>query len=275
MKNAAMLGQLHKMHSQLQQPVQYSLTLSEQTIALNPLLGQRVCVQHTGRIVCVHCQKLTKKSFNQGYCYNCFSRLAQCDLCIMKPETCHHEQGTCREPAWAADFCFQPHIVYLANSSGIKVGITRQTQIPTRWIDQGASQALPVFQTQSRYLAGLLEVTFAQHISDKTQWQTMLKQRAEPVDLAAKRDELLAICAAELTALQQRFGESAFEVLNAAAINIDFPIAIYPKKITSFNLDKNPTVVGTLQGIKGQYWLLDSGVINIRKFSGYEVELSV
>jgi hypothetical protein len=117
----------------------------------------------------------------------------------MKPETCHYEAGTCREPAWGEAFCFQPHIVYLANSSGIKVGITRKTQIPTRWIDQGAVQALPVFKVQSRYAAGLIEVVIAKHVSDKTSWQQMLKNHGEPIDLAAKRDELVSICKAELT----------------------------------------------------------------------------
>ncbi len=271
-----MQGQLRKMRSQLQQPVQYELPLSEQTIALNPLIGQTVHLHYSGRILCVNCQKPTKKSFNQGYCYRCFSTLAQCDMCIMKPETCHYALGTCREPQWAIDFCFQPHIVYLANSSGIKVGITRHNQIPTRWIDQGATQALPVFQTQSRYVAGLVEVIFAQHISDKTNWQAMLKQQAEAVDLLAKRDELLAVCAVELADIRQRFGKHAFALLtDESVVNIEFPISAYPRKISSFNLDKNPDVVGVLQGIKGQYWLLDSGVINIRKFSGYDVELRV
>ena len=140
-----MLGSLEKMTTQLAEPVQYRLPVGDAELELNPLLGQRLELRYSGRIFCVNCQKKTAKSFNQGYCYPCFIKLAQCDMCIMKPETCHYAAGTCREPSWGEEFCFQPHIVYLANSSGIKVGITRQTQIPTRWIDQGAVQALPVF----------------------------------------------------------------------------------------------------------------------------------
>jgi hypothetical protein len=194
----------------------------------------------------------------------------------MKPETCHYEAGTCREPAWGETFCFQPHIVYLANSSGIKVGITRQTQITTRWIDQGAVQALPIFKVQSRYMAGLIEVTIAKHVSDKTSWQQMLKNHVEPVDLAEKRDELVVKCKAELTEVSLQFGQQAIEFLpEEPIVDMHFPVDSYPVKIKSFNFDKNPEVSGVLHGVKGQYLLLDTGVINIRKFAGYEVEFSM
>jgi hypothetical protein len=256
-------------------PVQYELPLGDHLVALNPLIGKPIKLVYTGKIFCIHCNRSIKKSFNQGYCYPCFTSLAQCDLCIMKPETCHYAEGTCREPSWGETFCFQPHVVYLANSSGIKVGITRQTQIPTRWIDQGAVQALPIFRVQSRYISGLVEVAIAKHVSDKTSWQQMLKAKAEPVDLVAKRDELIAVCAAELAAISQRFGQQAIEFLtDEPVVNIHFPVDSYPVKVKSFNLDKNAEVFGVLHGIKGQYLLLDTGVINIRKFTGYEVEFS-
>ncbi|MFU8788949.1 MAG: DUF2797 domain-containing protein [Methylobacter sp.] len=274
-----MQGHIKKMRSQLAadqaQPVQYALPIGEQLVALNPLIGKAIKLVYTGNISCIHCNRAIKKSFNQGYCYPCFSSLAQCDLCIMKPETCHFAAGTCREPAWGEEFCFQPHIVYLANSSGIKVGITRQTQIPTRWIDQGAVQALPIFKVQSRYLSGLVEVAIAKHVSDKTSWQQMLKSKAETVDLPSKRDELVALCKAELDAISQRFGLQALEFLaSEPVLDIHFPVDSYPVKVKSFNLDKNPEVSGVLEGIKGQYLLLDTGVINMRKFAGYELEFS-
>lgn len=263
------------MHNRLQAPVQYDLPLSDQSIALNPLMGKQIKLTYTGQIFCVHCSRLIKKSFNQGYCYPCFISLAQCDMCIMKPENCHYDAGTCREPTWGETFCFQPHIVYLANSSGIKVGITRQTQIPTRWIDQGAVQALPIFKVQSRHMAGLIEVAIAKHVSDKTSWQQMLKNHVEPVDLSEKRDELVIKCRADLAEVSQRFGQQAIEFLpEEPAVDMHFPVDSYPVKIKSFNLDKNPDVSGVLHGIKGQYLILDTGVINIRKFSGYEVEFS-
>jgi hypothetical protein len=193
----------------------------------------------------------------------------------MKPETCHYEAGTCREPLWGEEFCFQSHIVYLANSSGIKVGITRQTQIPTRWIDQGAVLALPIFKVQSRHISGLVEIAIAKHVSDKTSWQQMLKSKAEPIDLVAKRDELIAVCKAELDEITRRFGPKAIELLgDEPVVDIHFPVDSYPVKVKSFNLDKDAQVSGMLQGIKGQYLLLDTGVINIRKFAGYEVEFA-
>ncbi len=274
-----MQGQLRKMHARLEldrlKPVQYALPLGEQLVDLNPLIGKSIKLTHTGNILCVHCNRSVKKSFNQGYCYPCFTSLAQCDMCIMKPETCHYEAGTCREPSWGEAFCFQPHVVYLANSSGIKVGITRQTQVPTRWIDQGAVQALPIFKVRSRHISGLIEVAIAKHVSDKTSWQQMLKSKAEPVDLIAKRDELVAVCDTELAQISQRFGEQAIEFLtDEPVVDIHFPVDSYPSKVKSFNLDKNAEVSGVLQGIKGQYLLLDTGVINIRKYAGYEVAFS-
>lgn len=274
-RNITMQGLLNKMHARLESTVQYELPLSDQRIALNPLLGKGIKFTFTGNIRCVHCSRTIKKSFNQGYCYPCFISLAQCDMCIMKPETCHYEAGTCREPSWGEAFCFKPHIVYLANSSGIKVGITRQTQIPTRWIDQGAVQALPIFKVQSRYMAGLIEIAIAKHVSDKTSWQQMLKNHVDPLDLADKRDELVSKCDVELTEIIKRFGLQAIEFLvDESSVDIRFPVDTYPVKIKSFNLDKNPEVSGILQGVKGQYLLLDTGVINIRKFSGYEVEFA-
>ena len=271
-----MQGLLRKMQVTLDSPVTYQLPLSEQLIALNPLLGKTIHLHHTGAINCINCNRKTKKSFNQGYCYPCFTRLAQCDMCIMKPEQCHYDAGTCREPEWGLAHCFIPHYVYLANSSGIKVGITRHTQIPTRWIDQGAVQALPIMKVQSRLISGLVEVELAKHVSDKTSWQKMLKNLQEEIDLISRRDQLLAECENGLSVIAQRFGGAAIERLpDAEIVNIEFPVINYPQKVKSFNFDKTAEVSGELQGIKGQYLILDTGVINIRKFAGYEVEFTV
>lgn len=139
-------GGLRKMSAQLDAPVSYAFRLDEQVLPVNPLLGQHLRIEFLGAIHCTHCGRKTKKSFAQGYCYPCFTKLAQCDSCIMSPERCHYAAGTCREPAWGEQFCMTDHIVYLANSSGVKVGITRASQVPTRWIDQGASQALPILR---------------------------------------------------------------------------------------------------------------------------------
>lgn len=270
-----MQGRLEKLHSQLTNPVQYCLVLNTEKVALNPLINKPLSLQFTGRISCQHCQKNIKKSYNQGYCYLCFTRLAQCDLCMVKPEICHYAQGTCRQPDWAHSFCFQPHYVYLANSSAIKVGITRESQLITRWLDQGAEQALPLLKVSSRYLAGLCEVLIKRYVGDKTNWQAMLKTSPAFVDLVAKRAELLSLCADDLAQLISRFGDNSIEFLNAEAVKITFPLSRYPKKIVAHNFDKTPLISGVLLGIKGQYLVFDTGVLNIRKYSGYEIELLV
>lgn len=268
-------GTVRKLHSRLESPVSYQLPLGDTLTPMNALLGSTVRLRYTGKINCVHCGRLSNKSFNQGYCYPCFQKLAQCDSCIIHPEKCHFDQGTCREPAWGEEFCMQDHIVYLANSSGVKVGITRATQVPTRWIDQGAVQALPIVRVRSRLQSGSLEVMFRQHVTDKTNWRDMLREGDQIVDLKAERDHLLGICADDIKELVQRFGFHAISVLTGIdPVDIRYPVQGYPAKIASFNLDTDALVEGTLLGIKGQYLMFDTGVINIRRFSGYELEIS-
>src|SRR5690554_4764181 len=156
-------------------PVAYTLAVGDARIALNDLMGRKVRIDFEGVIRCIHCDRTTKKSFNQGYCYPCFRKLAACDSCIMSPEKCHYHLGTCREPEWGEANCMVEHVVYLANSSGLKVGITRATQVPTRWIDQGAVTAIPMLRVASRYLSGLVEVACKNHVADRTNWRAMLK----------------------------------------------------------------------------------------------------
>lgn len=268
-------GTLRKMKTRLAAPVEYALRAGDDDVELNPLIGKTLQLEYSGVINCVHCGRETKKSFNQGYCYPCFQSLAQCDSCIIHPEKCHFDQGTCREPAWGERFCMQDHIIYLANSSGLKVGITRATQVPTRWIDQGATQALAILRVRSRLQSGTLEVMFKQHVADKTNWRDMLKGTAERLDMAVERDRLLAECQEEIAELEQRFGFFAISVLNGIdAVDIEYPVQEYPEKISSFNFDKDPLVTGTLLGIKGQYLIFDGGVMNLRRFGGYEVAVS-
>jgi hypothetical protein len=253
------------------EPVQYRLPLGEAQLPLNQLLGRRVALEYHGSISCLHCGRATRKSFNQGYCYPCFRSLAACDSCIVSPEKCHFDAGTCREPVWAAQFCHTPHVVYLANSSGLKVGITRGTQLPTRWLDQGAVQALPILRVETRQQSGLVETVLKQHVADRTNWRAMLRGQVEELDLRAERDRLLALCRDELAALQQRFGLQAIQPLAAEPLRFDYPVLEYPVKVSSLDLEKSPSVTGTLLGIKGQYLILDAGVINIRKFGAYQV----
>ena len=268
-------GIIRKMRTRLEQPVSYGARFGDEEVPFNPFLEKEIKLHYSGNIFCVHCSRKSSKSFNQGYCYPCFQSLAQCDSCIIHPERCHFEQGSCREPAWGEKYCMQDHIVYLANSSGLKVGITRATQVPTRWIDQGATQALAVMRVRSRLQSGVLEVMFKEHVADKTNWRDMLKGAAVELDMAAERDRLLAACQGAISELEDQFGFFAISKLSGIEpVSIEYPVAQYPEKISSFNFDKDPEVSGKLLGIKGQYLILDGGVINLRRFSGYEVELS-
>ncbi len=267
-------GALHKMHTELKDPVSYRLSLQDADIHLNDYLGKAIAIEFLGSINCGHCGRLTKKSFNQGYCYPCFKKLAQCDSCIMSPEKCHYDAGTCREPEWGETHCMQDHFVYLANSSGVKVGITRGTQVPTRWMDQGALQALPIVRVKTRLQSGLVEVILKQYVTDRTQWQRMLKGQVERLDMQAAWQHLQQQCGAELLALQQSEGVQAIQLLEQQqVVELSYPVLQYPDKVKAHNLDKQARVEGTLMGIKGQYLILDTGVINIRKFSSYNIEL--
>ena len=268
-------GHLAKMQVELDQQVQYYLPLDDHREPLNALLGKQIRLEYLGDIHCTHCGKRSKKSFSQGYCYPCFTKLPQCDTCIMSPEKCHYEQGTCRDPSWGEEFCFTDHYVYLANSSGVKVGITRGSQIPTRWIDQGATQAMPIFRVKSRYQAGLIEDCLREHVADRTHWQKMLKGNSDAVDLEEIRDSIIAQSESGLSAIEQKFGLLAIQRLyHQQIVDINFPVLEFPEKVKSLNFDKQPVVEGVLQGIKGQYLILDTGVINIRKFTAYNVQFS-
>jgi hypothetical protein len=273
-----LIGNLTKMHARLSETgdVQYALKVGEETVNLNELIGKSLSLRFLSQIHCTACGRKTNKSFSQGYCYPCFTSLAQCDSCIMSPEKCHFHLGTCREPQWGEDFCNREHFVYLANSTGIKVGITRGTQLPTRWLDQGAVQGLPIARVATRQISGLFETIFKEHIADKTNWRALLKGNASEIDLAAQRDHLFALCKTEIDALQKRFGLDKVQLLDETTeTRIRYPVNQYPQKINSHNLDKEPHLTGTLLGIKGQYWILDNAVINIRKYTGYRVELAI
>jgi hypothetical protein len=254
--------------------VQYTLVLGDQRVPLNALIGQQIRLEHLGQINCSNCGRKTKKSYSQGYCFPCMQKLPQCDLCIMSPERCHFDAGTCRDETWGQAFCMQPHIVYLANSSGLKVGITRVNQMPTRWLDQGAAQAMPIMQVATRKLSGEVETVLKQYVADKTNWRKLLKGDAEQVDLAHAADALLNQAEADLEALLGNLNHTDYQWLDTPAISMRYPVLEYPTKIVSHNLDKEPVLEGRLMGIKGQYLIFDTAVINIRKYSSYLVQFS-
>jgi hypothetical protein len=269
-------GTIKKMHATLdeKQLVHYQLPIGEQLLAMNSLIGTRVTLTYTGKIICSNCGRKTKKSYSQGYCFVCMRKLARCDMCIMKPETCHFAQGTCREPEWGEKNCLVPHYVYLANTSALKVGITRHSQLPTRWIDQGATQGLAILHVSTRQISGLIEVELAKLIADKTNWRTILKGNAENIDLKAHAADLLPKIEDKIHEICVDHCEDAIEKLDEQIQEIHFPVTEFPTKIISHNFDKEPVVSGVLLGIKGQYLIFDTGVINLRKFTSYEISIS-
>ncbi|OEY68027.1 DUF2797 domain-containing protein [Marinobacter sp. X15-166B] len=256
-------------------PVDYTLKIGDTRVPLNDLVGYALQLDFEGAIRCVHCDRVTKKSFNQGYCYPCFRKLAACDSCIMSPEKCHYHEGTCREPEWGETHCMTEHVVYLANSSGLKVGITRASQVPTRWIDQGAIAAIPMLRVATRQLSGLVEVACKEFVADRTNWRAMLRGDAPELDLDAEKTALLARIQPRLAELRQAYGDDAIREVDEAGLSLSYPVEVWPEKVRTHNLDKTPSVTGVLQGIKGQYLLLDTGVINIRKYTAYQVRLQV
>lgn len=262
-------GNLRKMRTEHQETVQYVLPVGDALVPMNEVIGTPIRIEYAGQINCVACGRQSKKSFQQGYCFPCMRSLPECDNCIVRPETCHFHEGTCRDAQWGEQHCMQDHFLYLANTSGLKVGITRGTQVPTRWMDQGAVQALPIARAKDRLTVGKLEVALKQNVSDRTQWQRMLKGAPETIDLKVEAARLLEGAVASAGQVD------GWEAIAEEVREFHYPVDIYPEKVKSFNLDKTPIVDGQLNGIKGQYLLLDSGVINIRKFGGYHVEVSL
>lgn len=255
--------------------VSYSLKLDDTEINMNDLIGQRLKLEHKALIRCCHCDRVTKKSFNQGYCFPCFKRLAQCDRCIMSPELCHFHQGTCREPEWGEQHCMQSHVVYLANSSGLKVGITRHTQIPTRWIDQGAIQAIPMLRVSSRYLSGLVEDAMREWLPDRTNWRKLLKHDVEEMDLLAERARIKSLAESAVAEIASAHPDAMIEWSDEPEQRFDYPSIGWAQKASTYNLDKNPVVEDRLIAIKGQYLIFEKASLNVRKFTSYDMTLSV
>ena len=252
---------------------EYRLNYNNESLLLNDWIGKQISINFSGDIFCQECQVKIRKSYSQGYCYVHSQALARCDLCILKPELCHYHKGTCREPQWGLDHCMQPHIVYLSNTTGLKVGITRLQNMPSRWIDQGACQALPLFEVDSRLHSGLVEITFAKFIADKTNWRALIKSDADLIDLTQRAKELIDETRSDLEHLKKTSGFSVKHLDINNVKHFKYPVESYPEKAKSLSLDKMPNIEGQLLGIKGQYLLLDTGAFNVRKHTGYQVSL--
>ena len=185
-----MSGNLRKMQVQLEDVARYSLVLDGNPIDMNAEIGKTIRLNFDGTINCIACNKQTKKSFGQGFCYPCFRDAPEASECIIRPELCRAHEGEARDMAWAEKHCLVEQIVYLARSSAVKVGITRGSQLPTRWIDQGATDAIVFARVPNRYTAGVVEVALKKHLTDRTNWRRMLKNEIIDADLDAGAEDV-------------------------------------------------------------------------------------
>lgn len=263
-------GPLRSLRARAATPVEYLLRAGDKEMPLNALIGAQLEIDWSGRIVCIACGRDTPRSYSQGHCWTCLQTLASCDRCIVKPELCHFAAGTCREPEWGRRFCMQAHIVYLANSSGLKVGITRETNVPGRWLDQGAAQAIALLRVGTRLDAGLWEDALRAHVSDRTDWRAMLRGTPAAQDMAAAGEALLAKIDSRATNLP-----AAERLLDAdrQSQSFEFPAPRLEGSVRAANLDKQPQVCDRLLGIKAQYLVFERQVFNVRRHAGYEVNV--
>jgi len=253
------------MKTSLSEVVHYTLETNEGDLRMNDFLGKHLEIKSGGEMFCLSCGKRIQKTFAQGYCYPCFISSPQTEDCVLHPELCRAHEGISRDMEYAQAHCLQNHFVYLALTSEVKVGITRSSQIPTRWIDQGAWKAIRLARTPNRFTAGMMEVALKKHLTDKTNWQRMLKNENSDMDLAEKKNRISELVSSEY----QQYLLSSNEITE-----ITYPVLEYPKKITSTNLDKSQVISGTLTGIKGQYLIFNNEtVINIRRHGGYKIEI--
>lgn len=259
-------GVLRKMQTEYDSPVQYYLVFENDFINLNQVLDKKLSINFL-RYCCLNCL-MQKKIFRDGFCYKCFSSSAKTGEWIIRPELSKaHLDEQDRDLEHEKAVQLAPHIVYLANSSNVKVGVTRKTNQITRWIDQGAHEAIAILETPNRYLAGIAEVALKKHVADKTNWKKMLCNQLEMVDLFETRNQLKAHLPEET---QVHF------LNNTEGTKIDFPVLQYPQKCKSLKLNKNTFYEGVLKGIKGQYLIFEDGMVfNVRNHEGFEVALQV
>ncbi|MCL6442825.1 MAG: DUF2797 domain-containing protein [Alicyclobacillus sp.] len=262
-------GHLIQLTHKVSYPIQYSLLLDAGEADLAACLGRDIRIEWLGQKSCIHCGKHVKKLYQNGYCFPCVTTLAECDLCIVKPHTCHFHLGTCRDETFAEEHCMIPHYVYLAVSSSVKVGLTRKGRERIRWIDQGASAATLIAEFPTRKAAGEFEMAVAEFLPDKTDWRRMLTSDSIPdVDLHEVKDMVMKRVD---PVYQPYLLQDTTEVYHFSYPRTHgFQVVLKP-----LSLDKTPVITGRLQGMKGQYLLLDTGVLNVKRWAGYEVQVSI
>ena len=275
-----MIGNIKKMQSKHTNPISYKIPIGDSFLPISDYLGRKINVQYLGEINCIGCNRPINKSFAQGYCYPCFIKSPYTSECILRPELCQAHIGVSRDDEWSKKHCLADHYVYLSLTAGVKVGVTRKTQIPTRWIDQGAVQAIKIAKTPNRYLAGEIEIKLKQFISDRTAWQKMLKNDINyDIDIIDIREGMYQKIESEYNNyIYNEDGDYIFQEdeFEEEIFEFSYPVDMYPQKIKSISLDKTDDFTSKLIGIKGQYLLFDDNLVfNVRKHTGYQISLKV
>ena len=259
-------GVLRKMQTELGKPIQYYLVFDNDFLNMNQVLDRKLEIEFI-KFQCLN-RGENRPIYRQGFCKQCFYETPAAGEWIMRPElsTAHLDKED-RDLEYEKRVQLQPHIVYLANSSSVKVGVTRKSQVPTRWIDQGAHEAIEIVEVPNRYLAGITEVALKDHVSDKTNWRKMLTNEVKDEDLVNWRGQLKSHIPEEA---------SDYFITNKSETLLEFPVLQYPEKVKSLNLDKTPRYEGVLKGIKGQYLIFeDNTVFNVRGSEGYYVGIDI
>ncbi len=261
------IGPISKLTCELKNPILYKFNIGNQSFDLNNYIGKNIKIKFLDKINCIECGNKIKKTFMQGFCYPCFIKSPKTSECIFKPHLCRAHLGESKDMEWSKKYCLSDQYVYLSITSNLKVGVTRYTQIPNRWIDQGAHHAIKLAKVPNRYLAGMIEIQLSKYISDRTQWRKMLQGNYEQIDLLNKKKELAKLLSSEY----QKYIST-----NDTIQNLFYPQLNQLEKIKSINIEKTPLIDGEITGIKGQYIIIDNlYVLNVRKYTGYSFEIEI
>lgn len=261
------VGNILKMRTELDKPVRYFLSNGNEEIFMNELIGSDVKIAYKNQINCIKCGRQITKSYAQGYCFPCFQNAPETEECVLRPELCNAHKGIARDMEFAKNHCLINHFVYLSYTSNLKVGVTRNTQIPTRWIDQGAIAAIKIAETPNRYIAGLIEVALKSRFADKTNYRKMLIKKDIDLDLLNEKLHAIGFLSDNLR---------QYSIIDNTITTIEYPIQFLPDKLVSINLEKEIYIIDRLVAIKGQYLIFHSGkIINIRNYAGYLIDFNV
>tara|TARA_B100001094_G_scaffold237558_1_gene232803 strand:+ start:1652 stop:2449 length:798 start_codon:yes stop_codon:yes gene_type:complete len=261
------IGSISKLTCEFKNPILYKFNIGNQSFDLNNYIGKNIKIKFLDKINCIECGNKIKKTFMQGFCYPCFIKSPKTSECIFKPHLCRAHLGESKDIEWSKKYCLSDQYVYLSITSNLKVGVTRHTQIPNRWIDQGAHHAIKLAKVPNRYLAGMIEIELSKYISDRTQWRKMLQGNYNQIDLLNKKKELAKLLSSEY---------QKYIITDNTIQNLFYPQLNQLEKIKSINIDKTPLIDGELTGIKGQYIIIDNlYVLNVRKYTGYSFEIEI